>query len=57
MSDPVASPVWSCFRKKAYPDEAIAKKVARRINEERGGRVRVYACFECGQYHVGQIPR
>lgn len=53
----VASPAWSCFRKKAYRDEAIAKKVARRINEERDANVRAYGCVECGQFHVGKVPR
>jgi len=52
-----ASPAWSCFRKKAYPNEALAKKVARRINEERGANVRAYGCAACGQFHIGQRPK
>lgn len=64
-STPGADPRWSCARKKAYPDEAQARRVAARLNEQNSsgqGRpgyegvvVVAYACTEgCGRYHVGR---
>jgi hypothetical protein len=47
---------WSCTRKKAYPDEKTAKKVAGRMRDERDANVVAYACTQCGRYHVGRAP-
>jgi hypothetical protein len=46
-------PRWSCFRKKAYPTEAIAKKVANKIKHEHDAEVRAYQCDHCGLFHIG----
>lgn len=52
--DADADPRWSCTRKKAYPDIALARKVASRINEEKGLNLVAYACTTgCGRFHVG----
>jgi len=54
--EPAAS--WSCHRKKAYPDEKIAAKVARKINDgDVAADVVAYACYNCGRYHVGRRLR
>lgn len=41
-----------CYRKKRYPDEAYARKVARRCFDERGALLRAYPCTRCGGYHL-----
>ncbi len=46
----------SCTRKKAYPDEKFAKRVARNMREERGADVVAYGCRHCGRYHIGRAP-
>jgi len=51
-----ASTEWACNRKKAYPDEKFAKRVARQMREERGADVVAYACTRCGRYHIGRSP-
>lgn len=53
MSTENAGREWACFRKKAYPNEKLAKSVARKINAD-GADVVVYACAHCGQFHVGR---
>lgn len=47
---------WSCTRKKAYPDEATATKVANRMNFEKKAGVQAYGCSHCGRYHIGRKP-
>lgn len=49
-----ASAQWSCFRKKAYPTESIARAVARGVRERSGAFVVAYACLHCGRWHVGR---
>lgn len=51
-----ADTAWVCARKKAYPDEKLTKKVARRMNEEKQAGVVAYACTRCGRYHIGRAP-
>jgi hypothetical protein len=51
-----ADVAWSCARKKSYPDEKFAKRVAARMREERGADVRPYGCRHCGRYHIGRAP-
>ena len=51
-----ASTEWTCARKKSYPDEKFAKRVARQMREERGVDVVAYACTRCGRYHIGRAP-
>lgn len=51
---PGASTEWTCARKKAYPDEKLAAKVARKMREERNIDVVHYACTRCGRYHIGR---
>jgi len=51
-----ASTEWACNRKKAYPDEKLAKKVAARIRAEKDVDVVAYACTRCGRYHIGRAP-
>ena len=46
----------SCTRKKAYPDEKFAKRVARQMRDERGANVRAYGCRHCGAFHIGRSP-
>lgn len=46
----------ACTRKKAYPDEKFAKRVARNMRDERGADVVAYGCPHCGRYHVGRAP-
>lgn len=50
-----ASTEWACARKKAYPDEKLAKKVAGRMRDE-GKPVVHYACTRCGRFHIGRAP-
>lgn len=45
---------WTCYRKKSYPTEAIARKVANRIKFEQGVVLNVYGCTSCGRYHLGK---
>lgn len=49
----VADARWACNRKKAYPDQKTAAKVARRINREKGTDLVDYGCGHCGRYHIG----
>ncbi len=49
-----ADSTWSCARKKAYTEEAFARRVARAMREERGAEVTVYACRHCGSFHIGR---
>lgn len=51
-----AATAWTCARKKVYPDEATAKKVAHRMREDRGANVVHYGCTRCGRYHIGRAP-
>lgn len=51
-----ASTEWACTRKKAYPDEKFARRVAARIREEEGVNVVAYACTRCGRFHIGRAP-
>lgn len=51
---PNAADEWVCNRKKAYPDEKFAKRVARRIRQERGANVVAYGCGRCGAWHIGR---
>ena len=44
---------WSCLRKKRYPTEKIARKIANTAKFERGVALNVYGCFNCGGYHLG----
>ncbi len=46
----------SCTRKKSYPDEKFAKRVARQMREERDADVVAYGCRHCGRYHIGRAP-
>ena len=41
-----------CSRKKAYPSQVDAERVAARCFRERGARLRVYACPACCRYHL-----
>jgi hypothetical protein len=43
-------PAQSCFRKHQYPSEIDAKRVARRIWDERGVNLRAYQCEVCGGF-------
>ena len=45
---------WTCNRKKAYPDEKTAAKVASRINREKGTNLVPYGCGHCGRWHIGR---
>lgn len=48
-------PRWSCFRKKAYPDERVAKAVARDVRARSGVEsIAAYRCEECGLFHIGR---
>ena len=50
-----AATEWTCTRKKAYPDEKLARRVAARMRDE-GKNVVHYACTRCGRYHIGRAP-
>lgn len=45
-------PARSCFGKVRYPDEAIANGVAAQCYRERRTWLRVYACTDCGGFHL-----
>ena len=45
-----------CLCKKAYPTLWKAKQVAARIFAERGVKLYVYSCSECGQVHLTKKP-
>jgi hypothetical protein len=61
---PDADVRWACARKKSYPDEKSAKRVATRLTEQNhsgSGRagfegvvVVAYACTRCGSWHTGR---
>jgi hypothetical protein len=51
-----ASTKWACARKKAYPDEKTAARVAGRMRAERGADVVAYGCTRCGRWHIGRAP-
>lgn len=42
----------SCYGKTRYPSEEAATSVSTSCYYERGARLRVYACTECGGYHL-----
>ena len=44
----------SCYEKRRYGDEKQALRVAAECTEKRGTPLRVYACFECGGYHLSK---
>ena len=50
---PGAPTEWACSRKKAYPDEKMARRIAARMRDE-GKNVVHYACTRCGRYHIGR---
>ncbi len=51
----MTDPRRSCYRKTAYPTEAIAADVSRRINAKTGiAPTRTYGCTRCGFWHVGR---
>lgn len=52
---PDAAPERSCYRKKAYPDEKTARRVAAKMREERGANVDYYGCTNCGRFHIGRV--
>jgi hypothetical protein len=54
--NPDSSTEWTCVRKKAYPDEKTAKRVANTMRNERGADVVHYGCTRCGRYHIGRRP-
>lgn len=41
-----------CLRKKRYPTQKIAEQIARRVEQERGTRLRVYECNTCFGFHL-----
>lgn len=47
---------WTCNRKKAYPDEKTAAKVARKVNAREGTDLVEYGCGHCGRWHIGRRP-
>lgn len=51
-----ADTAWVCARKKAYPDEKLARRVAARMREEKGADVVAYMCTRCGRFHIGRAP-
>jgi hypothetical protein len=63
-TNPDAAVAWSCARKKAYSDEAYAKRISAKLNAENSsgqGRpgyegvvVVPYGCTHCGYYHIGR---
>lgn len=57
MSYPNADLRRACTRKKAYADEALAEKVARKVSEANGANVVAYGCTNCGAWHIGNAPR
>ncbi len=53
-------PERSCYEKARYATEEIAQGVAAACYERRGHWLRVYACEECGGFHLthlGALPR
>jgi hypothetical protein len=44
----------ACARKKAYPTERLAARVAAKVHDERGVVVVPYGCTRCGQWHLGR---
>ncbi len=55
---PNADTRWACNRKKAYPTEEVAGKVAKKINgRDPTADVVPYGCGHCGRWHVGRRLR
>lgn len=54
-----ADPRWGCHRKRAYSDQKDAVRALDRMRREGkdDGRLGVYGCTSCGQYHVGHNSR
>lgn len=46
------SDVSGCLSKKRYGEERLAKQIGAAIWFERRVALRVYACTECGGYHL-----
>ena len=42
-----------CYGKSAFPNFAIAEKVAQRDSEKAGELIIAYQCYDCGRFHVG----
>lgn len=57
MTTPGADAIRACNRKKAYPTEDLAKKVARKVAEKSGDDIIAYGCEYCGRYHIGHRGR
>ena len=45
-------PERSCYRKKRYLNEVLARQVARHAGIKRNVDLRVYGCELCGGYHI-----
>jgi hypothetical protein len=53
VSDEAApDPEIACHAKTRYPAESVANEVAANCFRLRGFWLRVYACTECGGYHL-----
>lgn len=46
-------PKWSCHRKKSYPTQASAERVALVMTSLGNSNLRAYGCRHCGLWHVG----
>lgn len=42
----------SCYSKKRYDTEDLAKQVAHKCRRERGAVLRIYHCQDCYGYHL-----
>jgi hypothetical protein len=40
-----------------WTERAGAKTLVRILRKEGGGKIREYACLECGRWHVGHMPK
>lgn len=47
-------PRWSCYRKRAFPTEALARRAATRAAVERNVSLNTYGCKHCGFWHIGR---
>lgn len=48
----IAAAYYECFRKRAYPTESFARKVARAAKNSRGVKLRIYFCPHCQNFHL-----
>jgi hypothetical protein len=47
----------SCSGRQGYDSKGMAERIAVRSRKRGNGKVAVYRCGECGQWHIGNSNR